>query len=103
MRAPPFVPLLLLLGACASQPTNDARPEVPDRVTANRPDGTVPDGLADVRSTLADQRATTLERENALSASPTQLTTTPTTPWYSSWLSDLGRLVSTAASFSWLF
>src|SRR5688572_23614021 len=79
----PRLACLLLLGACASDPTME-RSTVPDRPEVQRPEGLEPEGLAEVRNTLAAQRMEARERENTLTLQPNALSTTTETPWYES-------------------
>ena len=76
-----LVACLGLCTACASSPETD-RPIVPDRPEVNRPEGVEPEGLADIRSSIGEQRAAARERENALVLTPNELSTTSMTPWY---------------------
>ena len=94
MRAVVFLPVVLAtLAACSSQPEMD-RASVPDRPEVQRPDGVEPDGLADMRDTLASQRAEARERENATIITPNAMTTHPTTPWYESVFNTVGDVLS---------
>ena len=89
MRAAALLSVVLaVLAACSSQPEMD-RPSVPDRPEVMRPDGVEPEGLADVRDTLGAQRAEARERENATLITPNEMSTHPTTPWYSSVMSTV--------------
>ena len=51
--------LIPILTACASD--GPQRQSLPDRVQPQRPDGLEPDGVADMRSTLADRRSASRE------------------------------------------
>ena len=55
-HAAPVLGAALALVACASQPTAD-RAVLPDRPEAQRPDGQTPQGLIELRETMADRRA----------------------------------------------
>ena len=68
---------------------------MPDRPEVMRPKGVEPEGLADVRDTLGEQRAEARERENATLITPNEMSTHPTTPWYDS----VFRTVSDAFRF----
>jgi uncharacterized lipoprotein YmbA len=70
---------VLLLAACSSAPTAD-RQELPDRPEVPRPEGVEPEGLADMRESLADQRAAAREHENAVVTKPNTLQTTSDEP-----------------------
>ena len=94
MRSAALLPVVLaVLAACSSQPEMD-RASVPDRPEVMRPDGVEPDGLADMRDTLAGQRAEARERENAAIITPNAMSTHPTTPWYESVLDTVGSALS---------
>lgn len=89
MRVATFLlPLALWTAACSSQPEMD-RPAVPDRPEVQRPEGVEPEGLAEVRDSLAEQRAEARERENATLITPNEMGTHPTTPWYASVLNPV--------------
>lgn len=75
--------LLAAPAACSSQPSTD-RPASPSRPEVQRPAGVEPDGLADVRDALADQRAETREMENVLLVKPDTQTVNPST-----WVEDV--------------
>lgn len=89
---------LLALSACASQPSAD-RSTVPDLAAAQRPDGVVPDGVTEVRDTLAAQRAETRAQENALNLRPNTLSATPAMPWYESVLSSVADVLQFIRNF----
>ncbi len=78
MRAATLLPtVVLVLAACSSAPSTD-RSVLPDRPDVERPDGLVPDGLNDMRNSLADQRSQARDMENALMVKPNALSQTPT-------------------------
>jgi hypothetical protein len=80
MRRAALLPTVLLLGACSSQPTTD-RAVLPERPEVHRPDGVEPDGLLEMRSALAAQRAEARERDNALNMRAAPMSETGQ-PWY---------------------
>jgi hypothetical protein len=92
------VATLLVLAACSSQPTS-GRPSVDRGMDSPRPEGVVPDGLAEQRAILADQRATTREQENAVNFSPNTLTTNPESNWFDSTLSTLADVLHFIRNF----
>jgi hypothetical protein len=87
--------LVLALAACASDGTAE-RPTVPDRPVVERPEGTVPEGLAEVREALADQRAEARARQDAVLVQPNALGTHPTTTWFDSVLDTTADIVGLA-------
>ena len=90
---PAVLPLVLaVLAACSSQPEMD-RPSVPDRPEVQRPEGVEPEGLAEMRDTIASQRAEARELENAAIITPNAMGTHPTTPWYDPVLDTVSDLV----------
>lgn len=74
-RAAALPTLLLLVAACSSAPTTE-RPSVPGRPEVQRPDGVEPDGLAEIRDTLGEQRSAARERTDALVVKPNDLSQT---------------------------
>jgi hypothetical protein len=93
MRGVLLLTAVLLATGCSSAPTTD-RPQVPDRPEVQRPDGVEPEGLADMRDTLGEQRSAARERENALVLKPNSMqTTTMDEPWYDTALNWMGKSV----------
>lgn len=82
--------LLLLAAACSSEPTSDRM--VVDRPEVERP-AVEPEGLTEMRDTLAAQRAETREQENALMLHSDSMSTDPTMPWYESILWPIAELM----------
>jgi hypothetical protein len=91
-----FLLSCLFLAACSSAPTTD-RATLPDRPEVHRPEGAEPEGLAEMRETIAAQRAEARERDNALNFRATPMSQTPNTPWYEDAFEFLGGAVRWAA------
>ena len=103
MRGVVLLTAVLVAAGCSSAPTTE-RPQVPDRPEVQRPDGVEPEGLADMRDTLGEQRAAARERENALVVKPSSMsTTTLDEPWYDTALNWFGKSVGQVARFWELF
>ncbi len=93
-RAAALPTLVLLAAACSSAPTTD-RPQVPGRPEVQRPDGVEPDGLADIRDTLGEQRSAARERTDALVVHPNELqTTTEDATWLETAYSWVGESIA---------
>lgn len=89
MRGVVSLPVVLACAAaCSSQPEMD-RPAVPDRPEVQRPEGVEPEGLAEMRDSLSEQRTEARARENATIITPNAMGTHPTTPWYESTLNTM--------------
>jgi hypothetical protein len=65
--------IVLAAGACSSTPSTD-RPGSPDRPEVPRPEGVEPEGLADMRDTIGEQRAEARTQDNALNVHSTSAT-----------------------------
>jgi hypothetical protein len=82
--------LALLAAACSSQPEYE-RPVV-ERPEVERP-AVEPEGLSEMRDTLAAQRAEAREMENALLLSPDTMGAEPAMPWYESILWPIAEIL----------
>jgi hypothetical protein len=99
MRGALLLTAVLAAAGCSSAPTTD-RPAVPDRPEVQRPDGVEPEGLADMRDSLGEQRAAARERENALVVKPNALQqTSEDATWYENAYSWIGNSVGQIAGF----
>jgi hypothetical protein len=97
MRGVVLLTAVLLAAGCSSAPTTD-RPQVPDRPEVQRPDGVEPEGLADMRDAIGQQRAAAREQENALVVKPNALNqTTLDEPWYDTAINWVGSSIGQVA------
>lgn len=81
-----FPVLLATVAAAASGPgcasAGPERPVLPGRPTVERPDGLVPEGVTEMRESLAEMRAENRERMDTALVRKTTLSETPTGPTF---------------------
>ncbi len=98
-RTPLAAALLLSLLAAGCASDGPIRPEPPTRYETLRPERVVPDDVAAMRETFADQRTTTLESMDAVMGRTQMLTTDDGSPWYSTLFDALDTVVGIGGLF----